>query len=59
MPDFFGKAFGGVMQHLAELGESLSGMLGGAYHNFGYECAEDSRGIFRKETIIGQGRDPF
>ena len=33
LPEFFGKAFGGIMAYLGELGEQPVGMPFGAYHN--------------------------
>ena len=45
LPEFFGKAFGGVMAYLGELGEAPSGMPFGAYYNLDMQALEVEAGF--------------
>ena len=45
LPEFFGKAFGGVMAYLAEIGEAPTGMPFGAYYNLDMSALEVEAGF--------------
>jgi len=45
LPEFFGKAFGGVMAYLSELGEAPSGMPFGAYYNLDMSALDVEAGF--------------
>jgi effector-binding domain-containing protein len=45
LPEFFGKAFGGVMAYLGELGEPPAGMPYGAYYNLDMSALDIEAGF--------------
>ena len=45
LPEFFGKAFGGIMAYLGEIGEAPSGMPFGAYYNLDMSALEVEAGF--------------
>jgi effector-binding domain-containing protein len=45
LPEFFGKAFGGVMAYLGEIGEAPTGMPFGAYYNLDMSALEVEAGF--------------
>ena len=45
LPEFFGKAFGGVMAYLGEIGEAPTGMPFGAYYNLDMNALEVEAGF--------------
>ena len=55
LPEFFGKAFGGVMAYLAELGEQPVGMPFGAYFNLDMSALEMSAGFPVGKSLPGKG----
>jgi len=55
LPRFFGKAFGGVMEYLGELGESPSGMPFGAYYNMDMSDLNTAAGFPVGKPIKGVG----
>ena len=55
LPEFFGKAFGGVMEYLGELGASPSGMPFGAYYNLDMSALNIAAGFPVGKPIKGAG----
>ncbi len=47
LPDFFGKAYGGIMKYLGELGEAPAGMPFGTYFNMDMNALEVAAGFPR------------
>lgn len=54
MPEFFGKAFGGVMNYLSELGQMPAGMPFGAYFNLDMTALEVEAGFPVHAKIEGR-----
>ena len=55
LPEFFGKAFGGVMAYLQELGEEPTGMPFGAYYNLDMSALDVEAGFPVAKEIPGKG----
>jgi len=55
LKEFFGKAFGGVMAYLQELGETPSGMPFGAYYNLDMATLDVEAGFPIAKVIPGKG----
>ena len=55
LPEFFEKAFGGVMQYLGGLGESPSGMPFGAYFNMDMKAFKIAAGFPVEKPVEGNG----
>ena len=55
LPEFFGKAFGSVMQYLGELRESPGGMPFGAYYNLDMKALNIAAGFPVEKSIEGKG----
>jgi effector-binding domain-containing protein len=54
MPEFFGKAFGGVMNYLSELGLMPAGMPFGTYFNMNMSAMEVEAGFPVRTKIDGK-----
>ncbi len=55
LPEFFGKAYGGVMAYLGELGEYPSGMPFAAYHNLDMDALDIEAGFPVSKKFEGKG----
>lgn len=55
LPEFFGKAFGGVMAYLQELGEEPTGMPFGAYYNLDMTALDVEAGFPVAKVFPGKG----
>ena len=55
LPEFFGKAFGGIMEFLGKLGQKPAGMPFGAYYNMDMENLEVEAGWPVEQKIEGKG----
>lgn len=55
LPEFFGKAFGGIMGYLEQLGEYPAGMPFGAYHNLDMTALDVEAGFPVTHKIEGKG----
>ena len=55
LPEFFGKAYGGIMTYLGGLGEYPSGMPFGAYYNLDMSALEVEAGFPVAKTLEGKG----
>jgi len=55
LPEFFGKAFGGVMAYLGEIGEAPAGMPFGAYFNLDMSALEVEAGFPVANKLPGKG----
>ena len=55
LPDFFGKAYGGIMKYLGKLGEAPAGMPFGAYFNMDMSALEVAAGFPVSKPIEGKG----
>jgi effector-binding domain-containing protein len=55
LPEFFGKAFGGVMAHLTKIGEYPSGLPFGAYLNLDMTALEVEAGFPVARDLEGSG----
>ena len=55
LPAFFGKAFGGVMKYLQEIGKQPAGMPFGIYYNLDMEALDVEAGFPVTEVIKGKG----
>lgn len=55
LPDFFGRAYGGIMAYLGELGENPSGMPFGAYFNLDMTALNVEAGFPVSKKIEGKG----
>jgi effector-binding domain-containing protein len=55
LPEFFGKAFGGVMTYLGEMGEYPSGMPFGAYYNLDMAALDVEAGFPVSKKLEGRG----
>jgi len=54
LPEFFGKAFGGIMTHLAEIGEYPAGMPFGAYLNLDMTALEVEAGFPLARKLVAR-----
>ena len=55
LPEFFGKAYGGIMAYLGELGEYPSGMPFGAYYNLDMSALDVEAGFPVSKALPGKG----
>ena len=55
LPEFFGKAFGGVMAYLEEIGEAPAGMPFGAYYNLDMSALEVEAGFPVARKLADRG----
>lgn len=55
LPEFFGKAFGGVMAYLEELGRPPGGMPFGKYYNLDMQALDIEAGFPVMEKLPGKG----
>jgi effector-binding domain-containing protein len=55
LPEFFGKAYGGIMTYLTELGEYPAGMPFGAYFNLDMNALEIEAGFPVARKLEGKG----
>jgi len=55
LPTFFGKAFGGVMAYLNELGEQPTGMPFGIYYNLDMSALDVEAGFPVGRSLPGKG----
>jgi effector-binding domain-containing protein len=55
LPEFFGKAFGGIMAYLEEMKEYPSGMPFGAYYNLDMRALDVEAGFPVSKTLASKG----
>ena len=55
LPEFFGKAYGGIMAYLSQLGEYPAGMPFGAYFNLDMNALDVEAGFPVARKIEGKG----
>jgi len=54
LPEFFGKAYSGIMQYLGELGETPAGMPFGAYYNLDMQNLDVEAGFPVAKALPGE-----
>ena len=55
LPQFFGKAYGSIMQYLGEIGQYPSGMPFAAYHNLDMQHLDVEAGFPVTSNLPGRG----